>query len=91
MKLKSYSFSADLISAEICKQPIAKSSNLTASSEYGKKDATHMYGAERGYLDTKEEVINGVTEIGGWAAATNDQNQFIQVGLTKMFREHWSK
>lgn len=50
-----------------------------------------MYGAERGYLDTQEEVINGVTEIGGWAAATNDQNQFIQVGLTKMFREHWSK
>lgn len=42
-----------------------------------------MYGAERGYLDTKEEVINGVTEIGGWAAATNDQNQFIQVGLKK--------
>lgn len=72
-----------MISSEICKQPIAKSSNLTASSEYGKKDATHMYGAERGYLDTKEEVINGVTEIGGWAAATNDQNQFIQVGFKK--------
>lgn len=50
-----------------------------------------MYGAERGYLDTKEEVINGVTEIGGWAAATNDQKQFIQVGLTKMYREHWNK
>uniref|UniRef100_K1QGX0 Inactive carboxypeptidase-like protein X2 n=1 Tax=Magallana gigas TaxID=29159 RepID=K1QGX0_MAGGI len=70
-------------STEICKQPIAKSSNLTASSEYGKKDATHMYGAERGYLDTKEEVINGVTEIGGWAAATNDQNQFIQATFSR--------
>lgn len=69
--------------AEICKQPIALNSNLSASSEYGKKDATHAYGAERGYLDTKEEVINGVTEIGGWAAATNDQNQYIQVRLQK--------
>ncbi|CAC5404304.1 unnamed protein product [Mytilus coruscus] len=52
---------------------------MTSSSELMKADKTNDFSADRGRLHAKETMTIGVTLHGGWSAAVNNLNQFINV------------